>query len=283
MSTAISTPYPTGNGMRVSRSRRAPNSPASGWAKPGEEREVQVEQRPRHHLGDAAALVGQVLASGAKRTVKRALDQRHPRVVKQRAQQTEEMVRMGILGVGVQEADEIAAAVRHRPPHGVALAQCRPVLGQQLILLQDDRVQRRRARRRAVARRRVDDDHLVDEPRRPCGRHRGGENPRDGVGTLLGGQHHGHRRGLLGGAQALQREGISAVAALLTPRRDGQVHRQPAPCAPVGASRGADPDVGSPDHRDAVAGQLGAKRLVLERSACVQAAHAPVGLRGHPQ
>ncbi len=158
---------------------------------------MEVEQRARHQLGDAAALVRAASPSAVRIGRSKApLTKLHVAVEEQRAEQA---LRGGAdrdRRCRVSRKQTMSASVACRPRHIASpLPSARAVLGQQLVLLQRPaRRPPRRARpcRRPSRRRRR-------APRRPGRPRRSGatvrsSTPADRAGDLLGGQDHGDRR-----------------------------------------------------------------------------------------
>jgi hypothetical protein len=71
-----------------------------------------------------------------------------------------------LLGVGVDEADDLAPQHPQSPPHRIALAEHRTVLGPQLVLIVDLGPEAARDLSGPVGRV-VDDHDLIDDPPRP--------------------------------------------------------------------------------------------------------------------
>ena len=153
-----------------------------------------------------------------------------------------------ILGVGIEEAHDLAVGCGQRTPHGIALAQRRPELGLELVLLHDGGACRGGTFRGPVGRRRVDHDQLIDQTgvvRWADGRldHAG-----DGRGAFAGRDHDRDRR--VARARAARRAEIrrpSSVGVLARSRRPGR----PTARAPRGhrcgprSGRGRRPAAGS--------------------------------------
>ena len=132
-------------------------------------RELRIErlqQRPRGELGDAPAAGRRDAGRGLERAAEEALDELRARLAHERAEHAAGEALVEVLGVGVDEAHDVAGQHRQRAPHRVALADRGPELGHQRVLVVHLGAERGGDRRRAVGRRRVDDDDLIDR-RRP--------------------------------------------------------------------------------------------------------------------
>ena len=152
-----------------------------------------------------------------------------PASVEQRAEQAGDEARAEVLGVGVQEDDDVAGGRREPAPHRVALAQRGAELRQQRALVGHPRAAAGGDRGGAVARRGVDHEQLVDEPE-PLQRRDRVEHRADRARHLARGEHEADRRALALG----QRGGVEVLGAVAA-------RGQPAGAAQVDgeAARGA--------------------------------------------
>ena len=114
-------------GQRSSSSRRAATSPASGWAKPASCGTVEVQQRARDELGDAAALAGARPRRRRRRGAGSApLTSASSERAKSGASRPGEHALAEVLGVGVDVGDDVARrwprarATWRRPCRGTA-------------------------------------------------------------------------------------------------------------------------------------------------------------------
>ncbi len=132
-----------------------------------EARQLGVEggqERPRHQLGDPAAVGGQLLPAGrGERAPEGALDEARAGLREQRPEHPRREVRREAPRVRVQVGDQLAAGHRQGAPHGVALAERRPQLGHELRLLVGLGAGLPRELGGPVLRGRVHHEHLVHE------------------------------------------------------------------------------------------------------------------------
>ena len=243
---------------------------------------MQVEQRSRHQLGDAPALVGKATPPASSGRSNAPLTSWSERIGQQRPDQPLEVSRVRVRRVAVEKADDVAAGDVERAPHRVALAERRPVLGQYLVLLDHPGAGRPPDLRGSVGRVGVDDQHVVDQPGLAQRTHGAREDAGQRVRALLGRDHHRHRRRPLLGAQPLRRERARHVAPLGRPRRHGEVDRQSPRRPAVGAGGGADADVVGAEDRNAGLRQPLGERGVLERGQRLEAADRAVHAGGDP-
>ena len=198
-------------------------------AEPRELGEVQIEVRAREQLGDAAAAVGVDRVADAVRSPEVALDEVDGRG-QQRADQAADERVGEVLGVGVQERDELARGGCEAAPHRVALAEH----GRVEICLRDHR--------RAVpagecggpvARVGVDDEYLVHERVQGCDRV---EDPADRGRDFARGEDDADRA-VLGGEQSVRAESPPRRSCARPARRCGAGRRR----ARAGRARAAAP------------------------------------------
>src|SRR5207244_8079217 len=78
---------------------------------------------------------------------------------------TPNVMRPKLLGVGVEKADDLAPQHPQRPPHRIALAEHRAVLGPQLVLIVDLGAEVARDLTRPIGGV-IDDYDLIDDPLR---------------------------------------------------------------------------------------------------------------------
>ena len=186
---------------------------------------MQVEQRAREQLGDAAAAVRDDLGADVQRTAVGAFHERDGGVGQQRAEQAKRRgARVEAGAVGVDKGEHVAACDVQRAPQRVALPARGAVLGEDLRLLHDRRAGRLRDRSGAVGRGGVDDEQLVEQSR-GAQRRELREDRADRPGDLARGQHDADRRRALGGEQALEREVGGCVRAALEPVGGDGAHR----------------------------------------------------------
>lgn len=99
----------------------------------------------------------------AQRTVVHGLDQVHPGVGEQRADDPRDEVGGELPQVGVDETDDVPGGGQQRAPQDLALARHGRYARQDVVPVDDARPGRRGHLGRTVGRPRVDDDYLVDE------------------------------------------------------------------------------------------------------------------------
>jgi len=124
---------------------------------------MEVEQRAGDKLGHASTLPGKRGIADPEGPAERSLDKQHAGVPQERPKEADDERFIEVLSVTVSEHDDLTAACGQSPPHGIALSERRPELGQDLILLQYACARPQRTRRRAVGRRSVNNDDLIDQ------------------------------------------------------------------------------------------------------------------------
>ena len=77
-----------------------------------------------------------------QRAVEGTLDEDEVRIEEKRADQSLQMARVGVGGVAIEKANDVGLGHGERAPHGIALAERRPGLGERGILLDHARADR---------------------------------------------------------------------------------------------------------------------------------------------